>query len=365
MDCKGRVGGETLKVFSLGVDQLTINDIKNAGFIVITQSVLPDPSQAEGHMLMVTSDRVSVQELQELRRNYPGWAILYLYLQKGTRGYHAVHMQCESLDIFFIPPRFTSSVVIEKLRFILEDEGEGRSNLVGFFGSGPGIGCTSVAKLFARRIAAKGHRVLVLGLDLYDPGYDRKASISLDRLRPKLTGKMIQDEDFEQFIKQEGYLYLPGNYDYLSAQDYQEDEVEYILGRAGANADVVIADFGSIPESAAWYVGMHKSALRMMVTHPKHEYRLQPLLELTGHMDLHPYDFQLIINRSNVEEISSPKHLAQKYGTEILLELPYYQPFQESLPLGKKELQQVDDRVHSLLVSMNLASETKKKGVFL
>jgi hypothetical protein len=354
-----------LKIFSLGIDQLTINDIKNAGFIVITQNVLPDPSQAEGHMLMVTSDQVQVHTLSDLRRDYPGTTILYMYLQKGTRGYHAVHMLCESLGLYFIPPRSTSSALIEKIRFILDEDGEERSNLVGFFGSGPGIGCTSVAKLFARRIAAAGHRVLVLGLDLYDPGYDRKATISLDRLRPKLTGKMIHDEDFEQFIKQDGYLYLPGNYDYLSAQDYQEDEIEYFLARAGANADVVIADFGSIPESAAWYVGMHKSALRMVVTHPKHEYRLEPLLELAGHLDLYPHDFQLIINRSNVEEIASPKSLALRFGIEILLELPYYQPFQESLPLGKKELQHVDNKVHSLLVSMGLVPEARKKGIFL
>jgi hypothetical protein len=274
-------------------------------------------------------------------------------------------MLCESLGIYFIPPRSTSSTVIEKIRFILDEDGEERSNLVGFFGSGPGIGCTSVAKLFARRIAAAGLRVIVLGLDLYDPGYDRKATISLDRLRSRLTGKMIHDEDFEQLIKQEGYLYLPGNYDYLSAQDYQEDEIEYFLARAGTNADVVIADFGSVPESAAWYVGMQKSALRMIVTHPKHEFRLEPLLELVGHMDLRPHDFQLIINRSNVEEISSPKNLALRFGTEILLELPYYQPLQENLPLGKKELQYVDDKVHSLLVSMSLAPEAKKKGIFL
>lgn len=354
-----------MKIFSLGIDQLTINDIKNAGFIVITQSVLPDPSHAEGHILMVTSDQVQAQSLSELRRNYPSSTILYIYLQKGISGYQAVHMLCESLGIYFVPPRSTSSVVIEKIRFILDEDGEERSNLVGFFGSGPGIGCTSVAKLFARRIAAAGLRVIVLGLDLYDPGYDRKATISLDRLRSRLTGKMIHDEDFEQLIKQDGYSYLPGNYDYLSAQDYQEDEIEYFLARAGANADVVIADFGSIPESAAWYVGMQKSALRMIVTHPKHEYRLEPLLELAGHMDLRPHDFQLIINRSNVEEISSPKNLALRFGTEILLELPFYQPLQESLPLGKKELQHVDDKVHSLLVSMSLAPEGKKKGIFL
>ncbi|ULO06460.1 hypothetical protein H1230_26140 [Paenibacillus sp. 19GGS1-52] len=354
-----------MKIFSLGMEQLTVNELKSAGFTVITQNVLPEPTHTEGQMLMVTSDQVPVPGLSELRRKYTNTTILYIYLQKGVRGYHAVHMLCESLGIYFMPPRCTSSAVVEKIRFILDEDSDERCNLVGFFGSGPGIGCTSVAKLFARRIAAAGHRVILLGMDLYDPGYDRKAAISLDRLRPKITGKLIHAEDFEQFVKQEGYLYLPGNYDYLSAQDYQEEEIEYLLNTAGENADVVIADFGSIPESAAWYVGMFKSVLHMLVTHPKHEYRLEPLLELAGHMDLHPQDFQFIINRSNVEEVTSSKNLALRYGSEIALELPYYQPFQESLPLGKKELQHVDDKVHALLVSLGLATEARKKGMFI
>ncbi|WP_410513885.1 hypothetical protein PaeBR_05545 [Paenibacillus sp. BR2-3] len=354
-----------MKIFSLGMDQLTINDIKNAGYTVITQSVLPEPLQTDAQMLVVTSDQVPVPALGDLRSKYKNTTILYVYLQKGVRGYHAVHMLCESLGIYFLPPRSTTSAIIGKLQYILEEDGEEHGNLIGFFGSGPGIGCTSAAKLYARRMAAAGQRVILLGLNLYDPGYDRKTLISLDRLRPRLTGKMLQSEDFEGFIKQDGYLYLPGNYDYLSAQDYQEDEIQYFLNKAGENADVVIADFGSIPESAAWYVGMQKSAMRMMVTHPKHEYRLEPLFELAGQLDLHPHDFNFIINRSNVEEMLSPKNLALRFGSEILMEIPYYPPFQENLPLGKKELQHADNKVHSLLVALGLAPEARKKGVFL
>ncbi|UQZ35228.1 hypothetical protein C2I18_17910 [Paenibacillus sp. PK3_47] len=353
-----------MKIFSLGMDQLTINEIKLAGYTVVTQNVLPEPGHADGHILMVTSEQVPVITLNELRHTYPDSIILYIYLQKGVRGYQAVHMLCENLGIYFIPPRSTSSAIIEKLRYVLEEEYEERSNVVGFFGSGPGIGCTSVAKLFARRIAAAGLRVIVLGLDLYDPGCDRKTTVSLDTLRPRLTGKMLHPGDFASFLQQEGYFYLPGNYDYLSVQDYQEEEIEYLLAEAGKNSDVVIADFGSIPESAAWYVGMQKSALRMIVTHPRHEYRLQALLELAGHMDLHPPDFQWIINRSNAEEMTSPKNLALRFGSEILLELPYYQPFQESLPLGKKELHSVDDKVHALLVSLGIVQEIRKRGIF-
>ncbi|MFF2017589.1 hypothetical protein [Paenibacillus sp. NPDC058177] len=353
-----------MKIFSFGMDQLTVNDIKNSGFTVVTQNVLPDPPHTEGHMLLATSEQVPVQTLRELRHRYPGTTILYVYMQKGIHGYQPVHMLCESLGVHFIPPRSTSSAIIEKIRFLLEEDGEKRGNLVGFFGSGPGIGCTSAAKLFAWRLATAGLRVILLGLDLYDPGFERKTTISLDRLRPRITGKMLHAEDFEQLIKQDGYVYLPGNYDYLSAQDYQEEEIEYLLARAAENADLVIADFGSIPESAAWYVGMHQSTLRLIVTHPKHEYRLEPLLELAGHMDLGPQDFQLIINRSNLEEITTPKNLAHRIGSEIMLELPYVQPFQDNLPLGKRELQQIDDKVRFLLVALGLAPETRKKGLF-
>lgn len=353
-----------MKIYSFGLDQLTVSQIKSAGYTVITQNLLPDPPQTQGNMLLVTSEQVPIITLRELRQRYQDTTILYAYMQKGVRSYQTVHMLCECLGIYFIPPRSTASSILEKLRFILEEEGEKRTSLIGFFGSGPGIGCTSSAKLFAWRIAAAGYRVLLLGLDLYDSGYDRKTSISLDRLRPKLTGKMLQAEDFEQWIKQDGYHYLPGNFDYLSAQDYQEEEIEYLLDGAVEHADVVVADFGSIPESAAWYVGMRKSALRMFVTHPKHEYRMEPLLELAGHMDLGPQDFQLIINRSNLEEITTPKNLAYRIGSEILLELPYVQPLQDSLSLGKRELQQVDDKVRFLLVALGLAPETRKKGLF-
>lgn len=353
-----------MKIFSLGLDQLTINDIKNAGYTVITQSVLPDPLQTEGHLLVVTSEQVSVPSLNDLRTSYRNTTIFYVYLQKGVRGYHAVHMLCETLNIFFLPPRITSSTMIEKIQYITEEEGGAGCNLIGLFGSGPGIGCTSAAKLLARRIAAAGQRVILLGLDVYDPGYDRKTTISLDRLRPRITGKMLHKEDFDGLIRQDGYMYLPGNYDYLSAQDYREDEIQYLLTQASENADVVIADYGAIPESAAWYVGMQKSALRMIVTHPKHEYRIELLLELASQLDLQPNDFNLIINRSNVEEVLSPRNLALRFGSDILFELPYYPPFQDNLPLGKRELQLVDAKVQSLLVAFGLAPEARKKGVF-
>ncbi|MFD1909226.1 hypothetical protein ACFSQ7_42630 [Paenibacillus rhizoplanae] len=75
-----------MRIFSLGIDQLTNNEIKLAGFTVIAQSVLPEPEHAGGHLLMVTSEQVPVAELRELRGRYPDSSILYIYLQKKGCG---------------------------------------------------------------------------------------------------------------------------------------------------------------------------------------------------------------------------------------------------------------------------------------
>ncbi|MFD1775750.1 hypothetical protein [Paenibacillus rhizophilus] len=354
-----------MKIFSLGLDQLTINDIRQAGYTVVMQNALPDPQQAAGHMLIATSGQAEVYELRRLREKFPDTLILYFYMERGVRGYYGIHLTCEELGIHFLTPRSTSSAIIEKIRLVLKDDGDERSNVLGVLGSGPGIGCTSVAGLLAGRMAAAGRRVIMLGMNVYDPGYDRKPAISLDRIRPKLTGSRLYDEDFTQLIVQDGYRYLPGNCDYLSAQDYQENEMEYLLARASDNADIVIADLGSVPESAAWYTGMRKSALRLLVTHPKHEHRLEALMDLAGHMDLQPHDFKLIMNRGGQEESVSPKSMALRFGTEIFLDIPYYPMSSGKLPLGKKELTQADEKVRALLAAFGFEPEIKKKGMFL
>lgn len=66
-----------MKIFSLGLDQLTINDIRQAGYTVVMQNALPDPQQAAGHMLIATSGQAEISELRELREKFPDTLILY------------------------------------------------------------------------------------------------------------------------------------------------------------------------------------------------------------------------------------------------------------------------------------------------
>ncbi|WP_310550911.1 hypothetical protein [Paenibacillus glufosinatiresistens] len=352
-----------MKISSLGLDQLTIHAIRNAGYGIIDHQSEPDPGQVEDGLLILTSEQVAPEALAGVRERYPDARLLYWYREFGIGGYRTVHMLCEERDIQFLPPRTTPSALVERLRLMFDRQAEERANIIAVLGTGAGVGCTGAARLMAERMAAAGCRVLLLGMNVYDPGYDHKPSVSLDRLRPKLTGKRLHPTDFEQWVRQDGYLYLPGSFDYLSALDYQEDEMEYLLTEAAAQFDIVISDCGSIPESAAWYAALQKSSLRVMVASPRHEYRLHSLLELAGHLGLAPKDFRLWVNRCRPDDGLSAKTLAARTGCELLLELPEYASAGERLPLGRRELQLLDSKVKAMLCAYGLSGRGREKGV--
>lgn len=52
-------------------------------------------------------------------------------MERGVRGYYGIHLTCEELGIHFLPPRSTSSAIIEKIRLVLKDDGDERSNVLG------------------------------------------------------------------------------------------------------------------------------------------------------------------------------------------------------------------------------------------
>lgn len=358
-----------MKVYTCGLDQMIVSELKKHEYIAIMQMSLPDPADVENQVLFVTSEVVPFESLAEFRQKYSTCTLVYHYMVSGLRGYMHVHALCESLKIYFLSPRASFSTILDVLKVIFDRNTEVKGNIVGVFSSGMGIGATRIARTMAKRIAAKGFKVMVLGLDLYDPGWNGKAPFSLDQLRPRLTGKIIESRDFEQFISKEGFSYLPGNCDMLSTLDYQEDELEYLLqvaGEAKKFAEVVIADFGSVPESAAWYVGLQKSNIRYYVSHPIHEPKVKQHIEIFEHLQLKPSDFLLIANHSDMDGDLAVKSFASETGMHLSLELPHYANafLDYTLPLGKREQQLLDDHVDSLLVSMGLKEESKKRGLF-
>jgi hypothetical protein len=352
-------------IYAYGIDQLWIPGLRES-YEVVIQREKPSPEIVKDQVLILTSDQLPADRLHELRHEYPDAIILYQLKEQGVRGYVHVHAAAEAKGIHFLSPRATINTLLDKLAVIFNSGIEATARTVGFFGSSIGVGVTSLAATFASSMADKGKNVILLGLDFYNPGWYGSPKVSLDSWQPRLTGKVLQLIDFNDLIVHKGFRYLPGNYDILSIQQYREDEIEFLIEQACAAADVVVLDCGSIPESAGWYVGMQKSTIRYFVTHPGHHYLIQPIMDVLRHLDISPQDFQMIINRSNMEGgFLTSSDLKQEYNMlHSEIEIPMLNPVMDEivLPLGKKETQAIGQAADGILKAFGFETAGSKKG---
>jgi len=352
-------------IYAYGIEQLWIPRLRET-YEVVVQREKPAPEIVKDQVLILTSDQVLADRLHELRQEYPDAVIVYQFKEPGVRGYVHVHAAAEAKGIHFLSPRATIETLLDKLSVIFNSSIESTARTVGFFGSGVGVGVTSVAATFASSMAEKGKKVVMLGLDLYHPGWYKRPQVSLDLWQPRLTGKVLQSTDFDDLIEHHGFRYLPGNYDILSIQQYREDEIEFLINQACEAADVVVLDCGSIPESAGWYVGVQKSTIRYFVTHPAHHFLIRPIMDVLRHLDITPGEFQLIVNRSSADGgYLTPTDLKQEYNMlHSEIEIPELnKPMDQIvLPLGKKEVQAVGAAVDGILKAFGIETSGGKKG---
>lgn len=362
-------GGVMKTIYVYGVEQLWVPKLREV-YDVVVQREKPSADLVKDQVLILTSDQVPPEQLYDLRQEFQDAIILYHYKISGLRGFLHVQAAAEAHGIHFLSPRATVDTLLQKLSMIFEMDTDAVARIVGFFGSGMGVGVTSVAATYAANMASKGKKVILLGLDFYHPGWYKRPSVSLDIWQPKLTGKVLQASDFDSLIVHEtGFRYLPGNYDILSIQQYREDEMEFIIEKACEAADVVVLDCGSIPESAGWYVGVQRSTIRFFVTHPAHYFTIRPIMDVLRHLDIQPGEFQLILNKSNAEGgYLTVSDLIQEY--KLLpsgIELPVFTKKLDEivLPLGKKDLHSISQSVDGILKAFGLeVQESKKGGLF-
>lgn len=342
-----------MDIFALGLHTLIISELKELGIKVVTLHTLPDPKMIGDQCLIVTSEAVDPNQLSDIRQKYPMSTIMYQHLNVSVRGYQHIQAICLQDNIHFLSPRATKHTILDKLKMINSGP-ESQGNIIGLFGSGHGVGVTTIGHTLAKYISAQSKKVVYLGLDLFDPGYSYsyKPKISLDQLRSRLKGKVLKNEDFESLMKLDGYYYLPGNFDFLAPSDYQEEEIEELLYKASGFADVVIADFGSVLESAAYYVGTQRSNIRFFVTHYSHEYRLSQIMQALNHLDINANDFMMIVNRSDVNDTIPPKRLAGLHGMLFGHDFPYYPSINTHLPLGRKDADRLVRFIHSILLTI-------------
>jgi len=353
-----------VKIYAVGLDPFWVMAIKDHGYTVIPCTEMPDPETVGEHVLFVVDD--DPNRPAGLRETYPNADLIYAYTRRGVSGWHAVAALCAKHGVRFIRPGIGREALLDLLDSWY-GETDRPGNVIGVFGVLPGVGVTRIAATIAGQITAQtaAKKVLLVGCNVYNPGWDGDTAVSLDRWKQRLTSRMLRSEDFEQALKLNGFSYVPGNFDPLAALDFTEDEAAHLLETASQAADVVVADFGSIPESAFWYFGMQSASIRIFVTQPEQVQRLKTLVKLTQSMGIEPEHLFLVANRVGPEDVSL-KTLAEACSVQPLFSLPYKGNVREFvLPLAKKEQDQVQEALEPFLIAMGIReSIARKRGWF-
>lgn len=353
-----------MKIYAVGLDPFWITAMKDHGYTVIPCAEMPDPETVGSCGLFVAGDDISL--VPGLRETYPKADLIYAYTRRGVAGWHAVAVLCSKLDIRFVRPGIGKDALLDLLDSWY-GEADRPGNVIGVFGAFPGAGVTRIAATISAQIAAKAaaKKVLLIGCNVYNPGWDGETAVSPDRWKQRLTSRMLRTEDFEQAVKTNGFLYVPGNFDPLVSLDYTEDEAAHLVETASKAADVVVADFGSIPESAFWYFGMQSASIRVFVTQPEQIQRSKTLVKLAQSMGIEPGHLFLVANRIEPEDVSL-KTLAEACGAQPLFSLPYKGSTREFiLPLSKREQEQIQEVIGHFLATMGIQEpEARKKGWF-
>lgn len=337
-----------MKLFAVGMEPVLLTALKERGYDAVRYEDLPAVELVQDQVLMVTSEAVSFGDLPEWREQYAAADLIYLYEERGISGWYAVALLCQQLNIKFIRPLIGVENMLHQLDSWYKTSDD-QPNVIGVFGVLPGVGTTTVAATLAQTYARAGKKVILLGLNVYNPGWEEEAPVTLDRWRQRLIARMLQPEDFSQLVSVQGFEYLPGNQDALAALDFTEEEITYLIQEASRQTDVVIADFGAIPESAAWVTGLQRSMLRLMVTSPSHPLRLKMLMQLSKDLGVESAHWMLVANRAGADDISL-RSLAAAVEMQPLFSFPDKGMIREKmLPLVKKEQQEWEKTVLPLI----------------
>jgi hypothetical protein len=309
-----------MKLYLCGVDQLVAHYMKEKfSGEVITSPTMPLESQVQDNLILVTEGVLKPDQINELKEKYPDAEIFYYYNKKGAKNYLIVHGLCEREGIHFIPAHYTHDMILHTIQEAIGQEQERESQIITVHGALPGAGTSLYSEAIAFSIGEQTKqevKPLYINLNLYNPGRSPKGGKSLDQIKSSLLGGYLTADELKDAVIDKGnYYYLSGNKRLLQALYYQEREIELLLDIATKEFPLVIADLGSIPETAAWLVGIEKSSLRFIVTKQEEHYleTVEEVLRLTKTMNLTREDYLLVLNEYEEHEDLHGKNQIQQY----------------------------------------------------
>jgi hypothetical protein len=308
--------------------------MRSRGFESVSYQTFPDPGVVGHDALLFSYESLAEpKDFSALRESYPSANLICYYNERSVAGYHSIAVLLKQHDIKFIRPGIGIESLLDLLSVWFSGAVIQSKPLIGVFSAVPGAGGTSVAALLGKQIDG-----VMLGLNLFNPGWS-KPSLTLDQIRLRLSQKNFSLQDLKKVaVDVSGLMYLPGNADPLVSLDFTEDEIEHLIETI-CNEKTVIGDFGAIPHSAAWTVGVQRSSIRIMVAHPDHELQLQRLMQLSSDLGVDSKHWFLVGNKLRSDDLPV-QSLARTLGMQTLplASLSVRDPDNNwILPLSKKE----------------------------
>lgn len=202
--------------------------------------------------------------------------------------------------------------------------------VLAFFGALPQLGTTTIALSVASVLAqTSGLTVGVLGLNLYNPGTDFVSGTTntLDDLRSLLHLKQLTPAKLRASMQEvyPGVSYLTGNRNVLNAMEYLPTDISYLINTAKKTYEVVVADLGSILNTAAALQGLVMATHRYVVTRDllvsQNRFLDQSQYVLKS-LSIAPEDLLLVGNQ--IKSSSNLRDYARSMGVSPLTTIPAF-----------------------------------------
>jgi Flp pilus assembly CpaE family ATPase len=302
--------------------------------------------------IVVDGELVNVQDLKNIRKDYPSLPIFY-YLHQVTNIQQTKNIQttCAAHNIHVLSEYLSAPQVKEDVEKVLfSTENANKTRVITFFGSHSGAGVSSTVLNVADRLGKRvNERVIVLSLNPWDPSdyflpYDGKY---LSDLKIELkTGSITPNKLVNSVHSYETFSHLAGNRDIKLQRYYKTEEISKLIHLAKQSFDVILIDGGTHFDNAAFAQAYKQSDLKFLVTtqDPKGfrgywPHLFHQLIEpIGGKTD----EFLLVINQYCPDlSLITEKSLSDELDISLLATIPDESLYGKTALAQKKLLHQV------------------------
>lgn len=281
-------------------------------------------------ILIISDTLVDVNKLLGAREKELKHINYVFYMVSNENYKHNLNDIFSANNINMIPPKLTTSQILEKVCQLTIDEMNSEKNIITFFGADAKVGTTQIALSVAERIAEKTDlKVFLASLNgkINDDYIDITSDFNLDTIKVKLASKILNVSELINVCIKKGNLFiLKGANSILEVRHYTPEYIEYLLQLVSSEFDVIIIDAGSNIELGMTIGSLNSTNYRYLVTTQQESafknYKRLDQQVLSKYLKIE--DFLMIVNKYVDEPmLYTPYQLGQMYDNTLVSTLPY------------------------------------------